>query len=79
MHVFVCRGKGFLWHQIRTMINILKGIGKGFLDENIVEEMLDVKNPKFLYFTSLEDPENLLLYNCEYSKEDCDFKPSESN
>lgn len=78
MHVMVCRGKGFLWHQIRSMMNVIKGVGKGEIGLSMIDEMLNVEQRKYKYHHSLEEAENLLLYNCEYSKEELDFMYEET-
>ena len=60
-------------------MNVLKGVGRGQLDKNVIKEMLEVKDPKFKFYHSLEDPENLLFYNCEFDKKDADFVYCEEN
>lgn len=58
-------------------MNILKGIGRGEFERDTIEQMLEVNEPKFKFYHSLEDPENLLLYNCQFDEKDVKFKIDE--
>ncbi len=72
MGVFICKGNGFLYHQIRCMISIIKIIGRGDYGLDLIHSMLDVNN-KLKFVFNMDDPENLLFYNCEYDKEIVNF------
>ena len=46
-------------------MSILKAIGRGCAKPDVIKEMLDLKsNTKVIY--SHDDPEGLMLYDCEY-------------
>lgn len=73
MAVFICKGNGFLYHQIRCILAVIKAIGKGLFDFDLIYKMFE-RNKKIKFLYTMDFAENLLLYNCEYKKNMVDFK-----
>ena len=74
MAVFICKGNGFLYHQIRCILAVIKAIGKGLFDIDLIYKMFDINNNKVKFLYTMDLAENLLLYDCEYKKDMVNFK-----
>lgn len=61
---FIFIGTGFLKYQIRRMMGVLIDIGRGYLDKNIIIEVLEKKDPKISH--KVADGCGLYLYNVVY-------------
>lgn len=59
------RGTGFLWHQVRCILAMLKAVGRGACEADTISDMLSADS-KYKVLYSMDDPEGLVLYNCEY-------------
>ena len=66
VHKFICKGQSFLWHQMRYFMALLKAVGRGIFEPEIVLEILD-QNSKIEFFLTMEDPHGLVLWDCEYA------------
>ncbi len=63
------RGTGFLWHQVRCILAMLKAVGRGACEAEVISDMLKTDSQyKVLY--SMDEPDGLVLYNCEYENVD---------
>ena len=59
------RGTGFLWHQVRCILAMLKAVGRGACELDTISDMLN-PDSKYKVLYSMDDPDGLVLYNCEY-------------
>lgn len=59
-------GNGFLWHQVRYMMNVLFMIGKQQENKEIISDLLDLSRYKAKPNYLLADDYPLTLYDCVY-------------
>lgn len=68
-----CIGSGFLWHQIRLIMNVLKAVARGEVEPEIISSMLaDPRKEAFEFTNSMQDGESLVLYDTTF--EDINWK-----
>ena len=63
------KASGFLYHMVRCIMAVLKGVGRREILPIDIKEILTL-NPTTKRLYTMEDPSGLVLYNCDYDNLD---------